>query len=295
MTTVKTDIYQEVTDRIIEVMEKGNLPWSREWDDKNSLFLDHYNASTGNRYRGINLLLLASAADDRGFTENKWLTFKQAKALGGSVRKGERGTRIVFWKFFEQEQEDAQESQSDDSKKNRMAFAKWFTVFNVQQCDGLDENGFVPAQNGEEYTDIDAFILATGAPIRHGGNKAYCSRATGHIQMPEREQFKSTDAYYATLLHELTHWSGHPPRLNREFGKRFGDEAYAFEELVAELGAAFSSAGFGIHYEQQHAAYLKSWLTVLKNDKRAIFTAASKAQQAADFLASFSLQTQQAA
>ena len=291
MTTPKTDLYQEVTDRIIAAMEKGHLPWSRVWDDKNSFFLDHYNASTGKLYRGINLLLLATAAEEMGYTENKWLTFKQAKALGGSIRKGERGTRIVFWKFTEHQEE----TDNNEDETKRIAFAKWFTVFNVQQCDGLDENGFTPAKFGEQYTDIDAFVLSTGAPIRHGGNKAYCSRATGHIQMPEREQFAHADGYYATLLHELTHWSGHPGRLNREFGKRFGDEAYAFEELVAELGAAFLSAGFGIHYEQQHATYLKNWLTVLKNDKRAIFTAASKAQQAADYLAAFSQTREQAA
>lgn len=270
------DIYQTVTDRIITALETGAAPWLRPWrDSKAGSALEPFNALSGRPYHGINLLILGSMP----YADLGWLTFKQALAAGGSVRKGEKGTGIIFWKFQSTKDEET-------GKVSTIPFARMYTVFNVAQCDGLDPAKLsMPTAPTVGTTDMNALATKVGAVVRHGGNKAFYSTAGDFVQMPTVEAFKSDADYQSTLGHELVHWTGNAKRCNREFGRRFGDEAYAFEELVAEIGAAFLCAQSGIAHEGlQHTSYLAAWLKVLKADKRAIFTAASKAKEAVRFL-----------
>jgi len=213
------------------------------------------------------------------YSELGYLTFKQAKELGGSVRKGETGTMVVFWKFETREDKET-------GKVKTVPFARGYTVFNTAQCDGLDESKIKrPAAPMAGQTDMNALASRVGAVIRHGGNKAFYTTQGDFVQMPRADAFLSEGHYQSTLAHELTHWTGNEKRCNRQFGKRFGDEAYAFEELVAEIGSAFLCASHGVALDGlQHPAYVASWLKVLKGDKRAIFTASSKAKEAAAFL-----------
>jgi antirestriction protein ArdC len=209
-------------------------------------------------------------------------------ALGGAVRKGERGSLVVYASTFSRTEAD--ESTGEESARD-IPFLKGYTVFNAEQIDGLPAHFLTPAAPRldpvQRIDHAERFFAATGATVRHGGDRAFYSIGPDHVQMPHFEAFRDAESYYAVLAHELTHWTRHPSRLAREFGrKRFGDEGYAMEELVAELGAAFLSADLDLTPEPRpdHAAYIAHWLTVLKNDRRAIFTAASYAQRAADFL-----------
>lgn len=286
---MKTDLYQTVTDRIVASLEQGVRPWTKPWSAANAspdFVLPR--RGTGEAYRGINILMLWGAAADRGFKSPTWLTYKQAQEKGGQVMKGEKGSMVVYAGSLTRSSTD---EASGEESEHRIHYLKSYTVFNTEQIDGLDERYPVPdAPTLASFKRIelaDAFVAATGAAIRHGGDRACYNRALDIVQMPPGETFRDPPAYYATLIHELTHWSGHPSRLDREFGERFADRAYAFEELVAELGAAFLSAALNITPEPRddHVAYLAHWLSVLKADKRAIFTAASHAQRAADYLA----------
>lgn len=270
------DIYQEVTDRIINALERGTIPWLRPWRDDNSgSSIEPYNATTGRPYNGINLLILGSMP----YADLGWLTFKQAIDLGGNVRKGEKGTMVVFWKFVA-----TKEDGSGETKIIPMARA--YTVFNVSQCDDIDASKLKkPIAPIAGKTDIDALAGKSGATVRHGGTKAFYSIDGDFIQIPSATAFRSETNYQSTLAHELTHWTGHKSRCNRQFGKRFGDQAYAFEELVAEIGSAFLCARIGLSLDElQHPSYIKTWLQVMKDDKRAIFTASSRAKEATEFL-----------
>ena len=226
-----------------------------------------------------------------GYGSGFWATYRQWRELEAQVRKGERASLIVFWKELEREVED-EETGERERKKTLFARASW--VFNADQVDGWAPPA-APERNLVQALDrAEAFTAATRADIRHGGDRAYYRRSSDHVQIPDRERFTGsatstpTETYYATLLHELTHWTGHESRLDRDLSGRFGNEAYAMEELVAELGAAFLCADLSITNTPRpdHAAYIGNWLEVLKQDKRAIFTAARKASQAADYLAS---------
>lgn len=278
------DLYQDVTDRIIAELETGTAPWVKPWAGGASVL--PFNASTGKRYRGINIALLMGSAADYG--HGGFVTFKQALDMGGHVRKGERGHLVVFWNFIKQKETSASAgAAADDGEEKLIPFARAYTVFNVTQCEGLNlaPPATVAAINPDAPdADLDQLIGNIGASIKTGGNGAFYSPAADYVQMPAFSAFRDASNYYATLLHELTHWTAHPSRLARDLSGRFGSNAYAAEELVAELGAAFMCADHGVTGQLQHAAYIKSWLEVLKQDKRAIFTAASKAQQAADYL-----------
>ncbi|MFN3558957.1 MAG: ArdC family protein [Brevundimonas sp.] len=279
------DIYQDVTDRIVSMLERGVRPWSPQWDAKGSCPVIPTRAN-GEPYKGINVALLWGAAEARGFTSQQWMTFNQAKELGGCVRKGAKAERVVYWGTFKAPGDDGEEGGDDGRAK---LFAKSYSVFNVCEIDGLPERFYTGGEALPEVERIgraEAWAAGVGADIRHGGNRAFFSPRGDFVQMPPAGSFFEIAAYYGTLAHELTHWTGHTPRLDRQFGKRFGDKAYAVEELVAEMGAAFAMARLGIGAEprEDHAAYLASWLKVLKEDKRAIFTAASKAQAACDLL-----------
>jgi antirestriction protein ArdC len=276
MNTEKTDIYQEVTDRIIASLEAGKAPWLKPWKDgKAGSVNEPHNAVTGRRYNGINWLILNCMP----YASSGWLTYKQAVELGGNVRKGEKGVHIVFWQFNKRKDEKTGETKT-------IPFAKGYTVFNVEQCENLDPakvKAPEPAVPGA--TSINALAASAGAIVQHGGNRAYYSSARDFIAMPSASDFKSIDHYQSTLAHELTHWTGHEKRCKRDFSGRFGNAAYAFEELVAEMGSAFICAQYGIALDGlQHAEYIGSWLETLKGDKRAIFTAASKAKEAVGFL-----------
>jgi antirestriction protein ArdC len=275
---MKRDTYQTVTDSIVRQLKAGVRPWNKPWSGGMPVMPMR---SNGEPYRGVNVLLLWGAAEDNGFTGRHWLTFNQAKALGASVKKGSKATAIVYYgKFTPGEGEDDRE----------IPFLKTYSVFNADQIDGLPEHLAtaepINVNSPERIASADAWAKATGATIQHGGNRAFFSPSHDLVQMPPFAAFVDAPSYYGTLAHELTHWTGHTSRLDRTFGKRFGDRAYAVEELVAELGAAFAMARLGIAADPRpdHASYLASWLDVLKADKRAIFTAASKAQAACDHL-----------
>lgn len=277
----KRDVAAEVTARIVEALEAGVAPWAKPWKGDAGFstgFSWPKNAASGRSYNGVNVILLGMA----GYADPRWLTFKQAKEMGGSVKKGEKGTQIAFWNFVEKEQK--------DGKIKKIPFLRTFTVFNVEQCEGLDEaklKAEAPKEKSEAEnpgTVADEIAERVGATVRRMGERAGYSPSRDMIVMPACEAFESETAYAATLLHELVHWTGHESRLNRSFGKRFGDAAYAAEELVAELGAAFLAASLGLEGKLQHAEYLGHWVEMLKGDKTAIFTAAKEAQKAMEHL-----------
>jgi antirestriction protein ArdC len=280
------DLYQEVTDKVIAEIEAGKIPWIKPWTNSGHGGLP-YNVITGKPYRGINSMILFAPGAGEG-----WLTYKQASQVGAQVRKGERGSMIVFFKPLKIEDKNAPADAADKSKTIPML--KYFTVFHTSQVDNLPEK-YQPkvVEAPSEKVRIEAAeALLAQARINHGGDRAFYRIETDSITLPQQAQFKSVDDYYATALHELTHWTGHSTRCAREYGKRFGDTAYAREELVAEMGAAFLCAKTGITGKLQHAAYLQSWLGVLKADKRALLVAAGAAQKAADFVTGYKVEEQ---
>jgi antirestriction protein ArdC len=297
---VKTDIYERVTAQIVASLEQGVRPWLKPWNAEHAAGrITRPLRGNGVPYQGINVLMLWGAAVERGYAAPIWMTFKQALELGGCVRKGEKGSPVVYASTFSRTETDGE---SGEESERDIPFLKDYTVFNVEQIDGLPAHFLAPAEAVldpvQRIAQAEQFFSATGATVRHGGNQACYSVATDVVQMPFFETFRDAESYYATLAHELTHWTRHHSRLDRSFGrKRFGDEGYAMEELVAELGAAFLSADLGLTPEprEDHAAYIGHWLNVLKNDKRAIFTAASYAQRAADFISAFAAPAQQEA
>jgi len=289
-TTTRPDVYQTVTDAIVARIESGNVaPWHQPWKAGHAAGptcrpLRH----NGQPYSGINVLVLWMSAEARGYTSPLWLTFKQAIELGGHVRKGEKSTTVVYASTFKKT-----ETGDDGTKKDRsIPFLKTYAVFNAEQCEGLParftEQVTPPAGHVDPLPAVLDFARHTGADIRTGGGRAYYSPASDYVQMPEASAFESPESHAGTLAHELAHWTGHDARLARDFSasKRFGDDAYAAEELVAELAAAFLAAdlGFEAQPRDDHAAYLATWLRVMKADKRAIFTAASQASRAAAYL-----------
>jgi antirestriction protein ArdC len=286
---MKSDVYRTITDRIVRDLERGVRPWLNPWsaDNTEGRIIRPLRAN-GTPYRGINVLMLWSVAVEDGFSSPFWMTNRQAIELNAHVRKGACGTLVVYSDRIVRTETD---SKTGEEAEREIPFMKGYTVFNCDQIEGLPEHYYAkPAPRSETMQRIaraDAFFAATGATIRHGGNLAFYTPANDFVQMPPFEAFRDAEAYYATLAHELTHWTRHPARLNRDFGrKRWGDAGYAMEELVAELCSAFLSADLELTPEvrEDHASYLASWIDVLKNDKRAIFSAASYAQRAADFL-----------
>jgi antirestriction protein ArdC len=286
---MKADIYQRITDQIVLELEKGVKPWLKPWNAEHAAGrITRPLRCNGIPYRGINVLMLWSAAMEKGFAAPIWLTYKQAADLKANVRKGERGSLVVYADKIIRPDEDAS---TGEETERAIPFMKGYTVFNVEQIDGSPEHYYAkPAPRIDAVQRIDraeGFFAGTGANIRHGGAVAHYNVSQDFVQMPPFESFRDAESYYATLAHETTHWTRHASRLDREFGrKRFGDEGYAMEELVAELGSAFLSADLDLTPElrDDHASYIASWIKVLKDDKRAIFTGASHAQRAADFL-----------
>lgn len=285
------DVYQTVTDKIVAALahaERWQKPWTSAFIPEGGTGLQRpRNAINGKPYNGINVPLLWSA----GRASNHWATYNAWSGAGAQVRKGEKATQIVFWKQLSY----ADPGESGEDTKRNVLMARLYSVFNAEQVDGWKKEAPslpAPTTTDDDALDVvDAYIAKTGASVRHGGDKAYYVPSVDFIQMPPRAAFIATktstaqQAYYSTLFHELTHWTGHTSRNARNFANRFGDEAYAAEELVAELGAAFFCADHLMIHEPRadHANYLANWLRVLKGDKRAIFTAASKAEAAVRF------------
>lgn len=286
---MKTDVYGRVTAQIVATLEQGVLPWLKPWNAEHAAGrITRPLRGNGVPYQGINVLMLWGAAVEKGYSAPTWLTFKQALDLGGAVRKGERSSPVVYASTISRAETD--ETTGQDQERD-IPFLKSYSVFNVEQIDGLPPRFYAPAAPRldpvQRIDSADEFFAATGAAVRHGGNQAYYNSTDDVVQMPNFAAFRDAESYYATLAHELTHWTNHTSRLDRSFGrKRFGDEGYAMEELVAKLGAAFLCADLDLTLEPRpdHAAYIASWLKVLKGDNRAIFTAASHAQRAATFL-----------
>ncbi|MFC5423174.1 MAG: antirestriction protein ArdC [Stutzerimonas stutzeri] len=293
----RADIYARITDRIVADLEKGVRPWMQPWRSGNgnggvTRPLRH----NGLPYSGMNVLLLWSEAAAHGFSLPIWMTFKQALELGGAVRKGESGSTVVFASRFKKTETDA----SGDAVDREIPFLKFYTVFNAEQIDGLpaDDRGQSEWSRDpiERIDHADRFFAQTGAVIRHGGDRAYYSPATDHIQMPPFAMFRDGGSYVATLSHEVTHWTAAPHRVNRDLSRYGNDRSErAREELIAELGSCFLCADLGITPELEprpdHASYLASWLAVLSSDKRFIFAAAAHAQRAVAYLHGLQPQT----
>lgn len=272
------DAYQEMTDKLIELVDDAGK-WSPPWHSMN---LDMpQNAKTKASYRGLNVMMCWLTAMSKGYSSQRWATYNQWNDMGGNVKKGEKGTQIVFFKTDERE--------NKNGDKQKVVIAKISHVFNANQVEGNCAAEPEPPKSigeGERINLIEEFIRCTGAKIEHGLSGACYIPSTDKIRMPKFELFHDPFHYYSVLFHELIHWTGAEHRINRNLSTKFKSDAYAMEELVAEMGAAFLAAEWRIanHTRDDHAAYLKGWLEIAKKDKMALFTAATQAAKAADFL-----------
>jgi antirestriction protein ArdC len=277
-TSDRVDIYASVTNTIIAALESGTTGYKMPWVQRD--IATPINVASKKRYRGVNVLVLWATAMSKGYNSNVWATFKQWQDIGAQVKKGEKSTGIVFWSKV-----DIKSDAANDDKQARM-FAKGYNVFNAEQVEGYVQPEVVALSEEERNANADAFFDNIGATYVEDGSRAMYSPSRDEVHMPAYSAFHSAESYYCVKMHEYVHWTGSDKRLARDFSGRFGDEAYAFEELVAELGAAFGCADLQISpvVRDDHAKYIASWLKVLKGDKKAVFTAAAKAQQAVDFM-----------
>ena len=287
----RTNLYDEITAKIIGELEAGRLPWVQPWGASAvaAPLAMPRNAATGRGYSGINVLILWGAVVARGYSCQSWLTFRQALSLGGNVRKGERGVTVVYADRFVPHDEKRRARETGDDAQ-AIPFLKRFTVFSTDQCDGLPEDLAIappPVPEGLIIPEVEALIRASGADLRLGGDKAYYAVGADHIQVPRPEAYFAPIDWHRTALHELGHWSGAAHRLRRDLSGGFGSAKYAREELVAEMCAAFCCATLGITPTVRHADYIGSWLEVLREDNRTIVHAASAASKAADYLLAF--------
>lgn len=290
MKTMKTETLREkVTQQVIDLMETHGTSWAKPWTG--GAAGAPTNLVSKNPYHGINTFLLM--AEER--CSPVWATYKQWEGKGHQVMKGEKSTHIIFYKILERERQ----NNGGETVKDRIPLMRSYSVFNAEQVEGGEEYTLAPVEGAGEIfqrNNLDAFVSATAADIRHGGARAFFSPSTDHIQLPPMEAFTGTEtsspeeSYYSALSHELIHWSGHAPRLDRLKATRFGSKDYAYEELIAELGAAFLSVEFGLSAEPRpdHAKYLNSWMESLKNNNRLIFKAAAAASRAIDHLHGYS-------
>ncbi len=274
------DAYEEITDRIIAALERGTVPWRTPWRARG-----HRNARTNRPYRGINILVLQMAALERGWNDPRWLTYRQARAAGGHVRRGQHGTRVVLWKWIEKK------DSADPERPEHYPLLRLFTVFNLAQCEGVRlpraepeaEDCFDPIERAEAVVAG----YADGPRIHEDADSAYYVPDRDEVHLPPRDAFGDAHGYYATLFHELAHSTGHPSRLDRESYRTaapFGSERYSQEELVAEFAAAFlgNEAGIDPSRIEHSASYIASWLKALEDDRRLAVVAAAQAQHAAD-------------
>jgi antirestriction protein ArdC len=288
-TTERKDVYRRITAQIVEYLEKGVRPWVRPWNAEHAAGrITRPLRFNGQPYSGINVLSLWTSALSQNFAAPIWMTYRQAGELNAHVRKGEKGSLVVYANAITRTERD---DRTDEDVEREIPYMKGYKVFNVEQIEGLPEIYYskaVPTHDPVVRIDhAEKFFGSLGATIRHGGNRAYYRQELDYVQMPPFEAFRDADSYYSTLAHELTHWTKPPQRLNRDLGRKtWGDEGYSREELVAELGSAFLCADLELRQEprEENAAYIATWVEVLKNDNRAIFAAAAHAQRAADYL-----------
>ena len=287
----RANLYDEVTRKIISELEAGRFPWLQPWDSHVASGPGlPMNALTARRYSGVNVLLLWGAAIEGGYPSQCWLTFKQARQAGGNVRKGERGTLVVFADRFIPEAEKAKAQETGEGAR-AVPFLKRFTVFNVAQCEGLREglaSQPAPLPEREIIPHAEALIRATGADFRIGGDKAYYAPSGDFVAVPPQPAFRDQVNFYRTAYHELSHWTGHRTRLDRDQTGCFGSKPYAREDVCAEISAAFICAALGIAPTVRHSDYVGSWLEVMREDNRAIFRAAGQASKAADYILAYS-------
>jgi antirestriction protein ArdC len=292
-TASRADTYRRVTDRIVAAIETGTakgkdwrMPWHRRRDAEAPTSLP-MNVTSRSGYRGINTVILWGEAEVRGYDAGLWGTYRQWKALGAQVRGGEKAATVIYWQFPDRAKADVTGDGEEDRK--RAPWAKAYSVFNVAQVEGYkapaDATPILPEERRIAAAE-GFFSRLPSLDVLHGGTRAYYVPATDRVQMPRFADFRDAEGYYGTLAHEVTHWTGHSSRLARDLSGRFRSEAYAAEELVAELGAAFLLATLGLATEprEDHAQYVAGWLELLRGDPRAIFTAARMAQGAADWL-----------
>ena len=293
--TEKRDVYERVTSQIVNAIEQGVSNWRMPWHTSGKFAFSPVNVTSKKPYRGINTVCLWAAAQAKGYERGEWGTYQQWQERGAQVRKGEKATLVVFWKFAN----NAAETDDGETPKSgsRLLFTRGYSVFNAAQVDGYTPKADADTPIAERIETADAFFQGVNARVVHQGNRAFYSPADDSITLPPFAAFFTPVDYYSTRAHETGHWTSTAGRCNRELGKRFGDNAYSVEELIAELTAAFTLAHLGLSSEPRpdHAQYIVSWLRVLKADKRAIFTAASKAQQAADFITQQSERTAEVA
>lgn len=286
----RQSLYGEVTSRVIAELEAGRLPWVQPWDRSACGCGMPANAATGRRYSGINVLILWGAVTEHGYRSQRWLTYRQAQTLGGTVRKGERGTTVCYADRFTPRDEQAH-AEDQDREARTIAFLKRFTVFNIDQCEGLPDDITAtveqPTDEAAMLPAVRTLIANSGAVVRIGGSEAYYAPGPDRVVVPPQAAFAVPINWYRTVLHELGHWTGHASRLDRDQSGRFGSADYAKEELVAEMASAFACASLSIRPTVRHADYIGAWLAVLRQDERAIVRAASAASKAADYLLAF--------
>ncbi|MGX2950668.1 ArdC family protein [Ursidibacter sp. B-7004-1] len=297
----KFDLYQNITDRIVMALEAGTAPWLKPWSNTESKLTLPRNAISNRYYNGVNVLLLWLAAAENGYRQSKWITMKAANDLGARIRKGEKATLVVNYNPVEKEKLDEDGNVVLDEQGNpemvRFSFIKNHYLFNIEQCENLptqyydviDETQSQPEQQYQKFAEIRQIVEGINLTVEvKPSNKAFYHPKVDTVVMPEMKQFNSEEGFYSVLLHEMTHSTGHKDRLNREgitSGKaKFGNDIYAFEELVAEMGGAFLCAYLGFDTVPQNASYIESWIKVLKEDKRAIFRASGKAREACDYM-----------
>jgi antirestriction protein ArdC len=291
-TAPKADVYQRVTFQISTAIEQGVGNWRMPWHTSGRYAFSPINVVSRKPYRGVNTLCLWAAAQSKGYERGEWATYQQWQERGAQVRKGEKATLVVFWKYANSSVEE-QNGEERSTSEGRLLFTRGYSVFNAAQVDAYNAKPDADAPIEERIASAEDFFRRVPAKVAHQGNRAFYSPADDSITLPPFAAFFTPADYYSTRAHETGHWTSHASRCDRQLGKRFGDSAYAVEELVAELTAAFTLAQLGLSSEPRadHAQYIASWLRVLKADTRAIFTAASKAQQATDYIVK---QTQEA-
>jgi len=286
----RANLYKQITNRVIAELEAGRVPWVQPWGSPRACIGMPYNAVSERRYSGINILTLWDAIVSRGFASHAFLTFRQALALGGHVRRGERGIGVIYTRRFIPKEERHRADVEGRELSSGIAFLKSFTVFSVEQCEDLPVHICEPPPpipEGLISPQAEALIEATGADFRIGGPSAFYSPRQDYVQVPRPDDFHDPVNWHRTAFHELGHWAGGSSRLNRDQTGAFGSVAYGKEELVAELTGAFVCAALGITPTVRHADYLGSWLEIIREDNRAILRAASAASKAADYLLAF--------
>ena len=285
-TAEKRDVYARVTSQIVNAIEQGVSNWRMPWHTSGRFAFSPINVTSHKPYRGINTLCLWAAAQQKAYERGEWGTYPQWQERGAQVRKGERSTTVVFWKFANGSGETQDDGEERSVGSSRLLFTRGYAVFNAAQVDGYTPKVDSETPISERIERAEVFFQRIDARVVHLGNRAFYSPGADTITLPPFAAFFTPVDYYSTRAHETGHWTSNAGRCNRELGKRFGDNAYSVEELIAELTAAFTLAHLGLSSEPRpdHAQYIASWLKVLKADKRAIFTAASKAQRAADFM-----------